>query len=202
MAGSGRSGQAGTVDDTAERFDGMVREPADRRTGRVAGAAPRRERRLAVRQGGMRAAGVAGGRVAAPIIAGRGGGVLARLKAEWRAIIGDDLAGLTWPAALARDGVLKLRVEPRYAVELQHCAPLVIERINGFFGRVAVRRLALLQGPLPLAAAPARAAAPPRLDPAEQQSLDGQLAAIGDPELRAALARLGQRVLAGARHRR
>jgi hypothetical protein len=64
-------------------------------------------------------------------------------------------ADSTWPEALARGGTLKLRVARHRALELQHRAPLVIERINLFFGRDAVTRLALIQGPLPLAPLPA-----------------------------------------------
>jgi len=103
----------------------------------------------------MRAAGIAVARVAAPIVARRGGGVLGRLKAEWAAVVGAELAALTWPESLGRDGALKLRVASHLAVELQHRAPLVIERINQFFGRGVVTRLVLVQGPLPLAAPPA-----------------------------------------------
>ena len=45
---------------------------------------------------------------------------------------------------------------PAAALELQHRAPLLIERVNLFFGRPAVTRLILVQGPLPLSAAPSR----------------------------------------------
>ncbi len=146
----------------------------------------------------MRAAGVAASRIAAPIVARRGGGVLGRLKAEWAAVVGAELAALTWPETLGRDGALKLRVASSHALDLQHRAPLVIERINRFFGREAVARLVLVQGPLPLPAPPATARPTP-LTAAEAQALDIRLADIADPELRAALARLGRLVLAGAR---
>jgi hypothetical protein len=142
----------------------------------------------------MRAAGIAAARVAAPIVARRGGGVLFRLKAEWAAVVGADLATLTWPEALGRDGALKLRVASHVALDLQHRAPLVIERINRFFGRAAVARLVLVQGPLPLAAPPATALPTP-LAAEETSALDMQLADIADPELRAALAGLGRLVL-------
>ncbi|HEV8678702.1 MAG TPA: DciA family protein [Stellaceae bacterium] len=147
----------------------------------------------------MRPAGIAAARVAGPIVAGRGG-VLGRLKAEWAAIVGNELAAMTWPVSLGRDGALKLHVASRIALDLQHRAPLVIERINLFFGHQAVARLVLIQGPLPLAAAPEP---PPAaaLSTAEATALDARLAGIADPELRAALTRLGQLVLARARHR-
>src|SRR5215472_6229347 len=57
---------------------------------------------------GFRAVGVAVSKLAAPIVAKRGGGVLVRLKAEWTTIVGADWAAVAWPCALARDGVLKL----------------------------------------------------------------------------------------------
>jgi hypothetical protein len=157
----------------------------------VAGA--ERERRP-----GLRAVGLAASRLAAPIVARRGGGVLARLKAEWPAIIGAELAAATWPDRLSRDGVLRLRVAGTLAPEVQHRAPLLIERINQYFGRAAISRLVLVQAPLPLPSAPARIALPP-LPANEAQSLDRQLDAVTDPELRAALARLGRLVAANAR---
>jgi hypothetical protein len=74
----------------------------------------------------------------------------------------------------------------------------VIERINVFLGREAVARLVLVQGPLPLPASPATPAPAP-LAPEEANTLDIRLGDIADPELRAALARLGRLVLAGGR---
>ena len=100
---------------------------------------------------GFRAVGVAVSKLAAPIITRRGGGILVRLKADWAAIVGQDWAEVSWPTALGRDGVLRLRATSGAALDLQHRAPLMIERINLFFGRSVVTRLALVQGPLPLA---------------------------------------------------
>ncbi|HVC54539.1 MAG TPA: DciA family protein [Stellaceae bacterium] len=162
------------------------------RVPRVQGVAREGERRP-----GLRAAGIAAARIAAPIVAKRGG-VLARLKAHWAEAAGDEFAAIAWPEALGRDGGLKLRVLPGFALELQHRAPLLIERITLFFGHAAVTRLALVQGPLPLAAQP-RPAAPAPLSAAAQQSLDSRLAGITNPELRAALAGLGQLLPGGAR---
>jgi len=142
---------------------------------------------------GMRAIGVAVSKLAAPMVARRGGGVLARLKAEWGTIIGSDWAEVTWPSALGRDGVLKLRTASGVALELQHRAPLIIERINQFFGRHVVARLTLVQGPLPLAPACGGPAIRP-LTPSEADALDARLCEVADPELRAALARLGRAV--------
>ena len=173
----------------------MSRGNAGSEKSTLAGKAPEGERRP-----GLRALGGAVSRIGAPIVA-RGGGTLARLKADWPAIVGAESAAATWPDALSRDGVLKLRVASERALEIQHRAPSVIERINLFLGRDAVVRIVLVQGPLPMPS-PRRPAPPLPLSGDEARALDGQLAAVSDPELRAALARLGHSVVAMGRRRR
>ena len=160
---------------------------------KLKGLVPESERRQ-----GFRAVGVAASKLAAPIVAKRGGGILVRLKAEWAAIVGSDWAAVTWPTALGRDGALKLRTASGAALELQHRAPLLIERINLFFGRPVISRLALVQGPLPLALPPTGPVLRP-LAPSEVKALDAQLSEIAEPELRDALARLGRAVIGGER---
>jgi hypothetical protein len=152
------------------------------------------------RRPGFRAAGASVSRIVAPIVARHGGGVLARLKSDWAAIVGSELAGSIWPEALARGGTLKLRVLPAKALEIQHRAPAVTERINLFFGRQAVTRLTLVQGPMPLAQTPFLRNVARPLAVTEAAQLDRQLSEIDDPELRQALDRLGRAVL-GSEHR-
>jgi len=146
------------------------------------------------RHSGFRAAGAAASKLAIPIIAKRGGGILFRLKSEWAAIVGPAWADVTWPIGLSRTGVLKLRTASGAALEVQHRAPLLVERINGFFGRFAVTRLALVQGPLPLASIPS-GRLPRPLAPGEAKALEERLSDVADPELRGALARLGRAVI-------
>jgi hypothetical protein len=160
------------------------------------GSGPGSERRQEFRAVGFQAVGAAVSKLAAPVIAKRGGGILVRLKAEWGAIIGADWAAVTWPTALGRDGVLKLRTASGAALELQHRAPLLIERINLFFGRRVITRLALVQGPLPLTPPPPEPLLR-ALAPDEVKALDQRLVEIADPELRAALARFGKAVIGG-----
>jgi hypothetical protein len=143
---------------------------------------------------GFRAVGVAVSKLAAPVVAKRGGAILVRLKAEWAAILGADWASVTWPSALGRDGVLKLRTTSTAALELQHRAPLLIERINLFFGRSVVTRLVLVQGPLPFDSPP-REPVVPTLAAGEVEVLDERLSGIADPELRAALGRLALAII-------
>ncbi|MBV9824276.1 MAG: DUF721 domain-containing protein [Alphaproteobacteria bacterium] len=176
----------------------------DQSSGKVAAAPDQRERdadpRLPSRFSGFRALGDSTTRIAGPIAAKHGGGVLARLKAEWTAILGPELAGFAWPEALGRDGALKLRCAPGFALDLQHCTPMVVQRINLFFGRAAVTRIAIVQGPLPLAAPRLPAAPLPSLSTAARQEVQRQVAAVDHAELREALDRFGQSLLAtGAR---
>lgn len=122
----------------------------------------------------------------------------ARLMAEWGSIVGAELAGRTRPEKLDRrgqNGTLRLVVAPGWAVEVQHLEPLIIQRINQFFGAAVVTRLALKQGPViaPSAKpAPAPRAAP---SPEQEQALAEACAKVEDKELAAVLERLGRQVL-------
>ncbi len=137
---------------------------------------------------------------------GRGGksrGVsVARLKAEWSAIVGQDLARLTQPDALlaGRGGksgkALRLRVAGAAALEVQHSSGQVVERVNAYFGHKFIDEIRLVQGTI------ARSAAPrplPEPDPQVAQRIAAKVAEVKDPELRAALARLGTRIASGRR---
>ncbi len=132
-------------------------------------------------------------KLAAPVAGKRSGGLLVRLKADWWAIVGPEWALIAWPAGYGRDGVLKLHTVPAAALELQHRAPLLIERVNLYLGRAAVTRLVLIQAVLPLTPAPPRAAA----DTSGETiwaAANPRLSDIADPGLRAALERLARAV--------
>ena len=45
--------------------------------------------------------------------------------------------------------MLTVRVDGPLALELQHAAPQILERVNGFVGRRAITELRIVQGPLP-----------------------------------------------------
>lgn len=172
----------------------MSDSPNSRAPNSRAGAA--RDRR----HGGLRALGGSLGPVTKRAFARRGltGADIAR---QWPAIIGGELAAQCRPRQLrfakrgeAVNGSLTLRVAPGWALQLQHLEPLVLERINGFFGYRAVARLVLQQGPLPVLRG--NAASARRAPAAAAAPLDGALAAklstVADPELRAALEGLGR----------
>ena len=88
---------------------------------------------------------------------------------------------------------LVVRVEGAHALELQHLAPLLIERINAHLGWRCIGKLALRQAPLVgRGPRPVPVPPPPAAALARARDLTGDIA---DPDLRAALARLGARAL-------
>jgi len=123
----------------------------------------------------------------------------ADILARWTAIVGDALAAtscpekLHFPTGASAGATLQVRVASGFALELQHLAPLVIERINTFYGYRAVNRLKLVQGPLPVRRAPRRRPIRP-LDAGQEDALARQVSATADAGLRAALQGLGRAV--------
>ena len=147
------------------------------------------------RHQGFRAVGLAVSKLAAPVVAKHGRGVLVRLKADWSAIVGPEWALSAWPIAFARGGVLKLRIVPTAALELQHRSPLLIGRINLYLAPAAVSRLVLVQAALPLGPEP-HASESRLLLGGETEAPDPHLSHIADPGLQAALRRLARAVKA------
>jgi hypothetical protein len=163
----------------------MAREPDDRE-GR------------GKRRGSFRAIGAELPKIARPILGKRGIGE-AQLLLYWEAIVGPELADEARPERLAfqrgerSHGTLRLRVSPAAALELQHQAPIIIERVNAFLGYPAVGRLSYIQ--VPLKPSRARPPAPRPLRADEQKALADKVSGIQDEALREALERLGAAVL-------
>jgi hypothetical protein len=106
---------------------------------------------------------------------------------------------MQWPRApdgeQPEPGTLMLRVEGPAAIEIQHLAPQILERVNRFFGFAAVGRLTLRQAPL--ARRQRRKAATP--DPEAVKRMAESLPGIEDESLKDALARLGASVKRSSR---
>ncbi|MEA2780083.1 MAG: hypothetical protein QOK29_1627 [Rhodospirillaceae bacterium] len=121
------------------------------------------------------------------------------LIAEWPAVVGEEIARqsaplkLSFPRGERRGGTLTLRVIGAFAIELQHLAPQLIERINNYLGYAAVTRLKLEQGRLPRRRKPGLLQPAP-LVPKEEAALATTLTGIGDTGLREALDALGRAV--------
>ncbi len=128
----------------------------------------------------------------------RFGFVQSSIVSRWKEIVGDRYAkvsspeSIRFPTGKKSGGVLTLSVEGAHAPLLQHIAPLVIERVNRFFGYQAIDRIVFRQG-----RAPAEPPRPKRLQPAAvPKELGEGLREIADPELRACLESLAAKVVA------
>jgi protein-disulfide isomerase len=118
-----------------------------------------------------------------------------RLRVDWTAIVGPDLARVTQPDALlagrSAAKLLRLKVESAMALEIQHRGAQIVERVNAYFGHRMIDDIRLVQGSL------AHKPLPPPLpkpDARTMQQIESRAADVKDPELRAALVRLGARV--------
>ncbi len=130
----------------------------------------------------------------------RQGFASAELVTRWLEIAGAEIAAVSepikiqWPrpddTGVRAPGTLILRVEGPAAIEVQHLAGLICERVNRFLGWRAIERVALRQAPLRRTARQA----PPKPDVAAAARIEASLPEIGDDDLRAALARLGAAV--------
>lgn len=130
----------------------------------------------------------------------RFGFVQSSIVSRWKEIVGDRYAAVSspesirFPAGKRSDGVLNLIVEGAHAPMMQHVAPVIVERVNRFFGYQAVGRVAFRQGLVQIARARSRAA-PPSLRPIPVE-LGDSLRQVADPELRACLESLARGVAA------
>lgn len=123
---------------------------------------------------------------------------LGGLMADWSAIVGAETAARSLPRKIyfprtgcRLDATLLVRVEPGWALEMQHKEPLLIERINGYFGYRAITRLRLQQGPVSRRGAAIGPAAR-ALSREEKRQVRRQVSRVRDEALRAALEGLGR----------
>ena len=149
---------------------------------------------------GLRALAETVSAVAAPML-GRRGFAGTRVIAEWPSIVGDQLAGRSLPERVVRPaggrggGTLHVRIASgSHAIEFQHLEPLIVERINTYFGYQAVAKLKLIQGPIPERRV--ERASPRILAPADEARIEGLAASIEDPTLRQAVRDLGKQLFA------
>ena len=154
-----------------------------------------------MRENGFRAIGGLAQKLTSGMAKGRSTS-LVRLKADWPAVVGPELARTTRPDALlagrgARAGkALRLKVSGAAALEVQHRSGQIVERVNAYFGHKMIDDVRIVQGVI---AAPPPASRVVRPDPVLQKAVADRAAGVQDPELRAALTRLGARIATGRR---
>jgi hypothetical protein len=156
--------------------------------------------RMATNPQGMRALAETIAKLTRPAF-GRRGFAGGAIIAEWSAIVGESLANhsapekVSYPPGGTTEGTLQLRIaRGGLATELQHLEPVLIERINGYFGYRAVARLRFVHGPLPERASPKPPSTRP-LTPEEEKKLADHLVAVEDPKLRHVLEDLGRSII-------
>jgi hypothetical protein len=126
----------------------------------------------------------------------RFGFVQSSIVSRWAEIVGERYArvsspeSIRFPSGRKAGGALTLLVEGAHAPLIQHLAPMIIERVNRFFGYAAIDRLLFRQGKPP--AQPPRQSRP-ELRPVPKELGDG-LREIADPELRACLESLAAQI--------
>lgn len=135
----------------------------------------------------------------------------ATLVLDWAEIVGARIASLSEPARLrwpprgpksdptraTEPATLQLRVAPGFGLEIQHLAPVIIERVNAHLGWRCVGKVALRQEPFRPRQAAARR--PPPADPRARVEAEALAEGIEDEALRAALVRLGAAALSQRR---
>ncbi|MDY0883943.1 DUF721 domain-containing protein [Dongia soli] len=123
----------------------------------------------------------------------------AGLLTHWPEIAGANLARGCQPDKLRfskgerRDGTLILRCIGALALELQHQAPHLLERINGYFGYRAVARLQIVQGTL-RRRRPRPKPPLPALSAADAAVTETTIARVQDGDLKDVLRRLGHAI--------
>ncbi|MCB9942526.1 MAG: DUF721 domain-containing protein [Geminicoccaceae bacterium] len=128
----------------------------------------------------------------------RRGFAQASILNDWPVIVGRALATRCQPLAIdfrkgtRRQGVLFLRASGGAALELQHHARQLVERVNDYFGFDAIRHIRILQGTLPRP--PQQAADAPRaiLTAEQETELADNLKGIESEALHRALSGLGR----------
>ena len=149
----------------------------------------------APRSGRPRAAGELVGQIGGMAFR-RFGFVQSAIVSRWSEIVGERYArvsspeSIRFPAGRKSGGVLTLLVEGAHGPLLQHLSPLIIERVNRFFGHNAIDRVVFRQGK---AIAKAKQPERPQSKPVPKELGEG-LRQIADPELRACLESLAGKI--------
>ena len=121
-----------------------------------------------------------------------------RIITQWAEIAGPAIAAASVPLKITRgrrEGrVLLIRATSAAALEIQHQIPVILDRINTFFGFGAISEIKLLQGPV--SPRPSRKKSPPPpLTARNEETLSNTLSKLDDSPLKTALKALGKNVL-------
>src|SRR5689334_2658164 len=130
----------------------------------------------------------------------RFGFVQSSIVSRWGEIIGERYAkascpeSIKFPTGKKAGGVLTLMVDGAHAPLIQHLTPMIVEKVNRFFGYAAINRIVFKQGRPP---APTVKPERPQLRPVPKELGEG-LREIADPELRQCLESLAVQIAASS----
>jgi hypothetical protein len=130
----------------------------------------------------------------------RFGFVQSSIVSRWSEIVGERYSKVSSPESIKfpqgkkAGGVLTLLVDGAHAPLIQHLTPMIVDRVNRFFGYAAINRIVFRQGRPP---APAPRPARPQLRPVPKELGEG-LREIADPELRHCLESLAAQIAASS----
>lgn len=125
---------------------------------------------------------------------------------RWDEIVGPELAARSNPTKIAwarrrgrepapdeppEPGTLHVVVEAPFALEVQHATPIIVERVNAFFGWRCVSAVRLTQTPMKR---PKPKPRPRPRPPVDETRLAEAVDGIVDEQLKSALERLGRAV--------
>ncbi len=120
---------------------------------------------------------------------------------QWREIAGEKLSRVTAPLRLTygkekgeKIAILHLLVEGAAALEVQHQIPLLIEKLNIFYGHKTISRITLVQGKPGHNKRPERVEKKPP-DPAAVKQIETWTKTMKDSGLKETLISLGAEVL-------
>ena len=122
------------------------------------------------------------------------------IVSRWSEIVGERYAkascpeSIKFPMGRKAGGVLTLMVDGAHAPLIQHLTPMIVERVNRFFGYAAINRIVFRQGKPP---APQPRPERPQLRPIPKELGEG-LREIVDPELRQCLESLAAQIAASS----
>ena len=122
------------------------------------------------------------------------------IVSRWGEIVGERYSKVSSPESIKfaagrkAGGVLTLLVDGAHAPLIQHLTPMIVERVNRFFGYSAINRIVFRQGKPP---APAPKPERPQLRPVPKELGEG-LREIVDPELRQCLESLAAHIAASS----
>lgn len=134
-----------------------------------------------------------------------GGASFSDIAARWSEIVGEKTARMCAPVKLTgrgEHGVLHLAVPGPAALLVEADAPRILAAVNRYCGRDVARRLTIARAPArgrerARPAGAGRSAAPRGLAPTAKLRLEAEVADIKDPQLQAALLKLGRATLGG-----